>query len=179
MKKRVLVLLLLAPMLLLAQVKGEKSEETFVTPKGTTFNVGDIVTLGKASNGGKFAYAYISKSGFSLGKITSAVKSVNDARNMDVNNVKNISNTLNKVNDLANSELVSSLQAQLMGQAVSSDYVLENALDASMGDKKFKIKKFKIYTDKDTGEKIVHAIAKGNGKTVAILLEFAEKTGEI
>ena len=66
-----------------------------------------------------------------------------------------------------------------MGQAVSESYVSENALDDTMNGKTYKIKSFKVYTDKASGESIVHAIAKGNGQTVAILLEFAEKAGEI
>ncbi|KGL61849.1 hypothetical protein [Polaribacter sp. Hel1_85] len=179
MKKRILVMLLLAPMLLLAQVKGKKSKKSFTTSNGTEFNVGDIVKLEKASNGNKFAYAYVSKSMLSIKNITKAVKSVRDVKNMNVSSVQNISNTLDQVNNLASSELVSGAMAQLMGQAVSESYVSENALDTSVSGKKYKIKSFKVFTDKGSGESIVHAIAKGNGKTVAILLEFAEKAGEI
>lgn len=179
MKKGVLVMLLLAPMLMLAQVKGKKSKKTFETSNGTAFKVGDYVTLNKASNKDKFAYAYENKSMFSLKNITKAVKSIKDAKNLDVNNISKIGNTLDKVTELANSDLVNSAMTQLMGKAISAKYVEENALDTSMENKKFKIKFFKIYSDEETGEKIIHAVAKGNGKTVAILLEFAQKTGEI
>ena len=66
-----------------------------------------------------------------------------------------------------------------LGQNYCTSHVSENALEASMKGSKFKIKSFKIYTDKDSGDTVVHAIAKGNGKKIAVLLEFAEKTGEI
>ncbi|MEE9407584.1 MAG: hypothetical protein V3V28_05865 [Polaribacter sp.] len=179
MKKRILVMLLLAPMLMLAQVKGKKSKKAFETSKGTTFRVGDYITLNKAGNENKFAYAYENKSMFSLKNITKAVKSIKDAKNLNVTNISQIGNTLDKVTELANNDLVNSAMTQLMGKAISTKYVEENALDTSMESKKFKIKFFKIYSNKGSDEKIVHAIAKGNGKTVAILLEFAEKTGEI
>ncbi len=179
MKRVTLVMLLLAPMLMLAQVKGKKSKKSFTTSKGTEFNVGDMIQLQKASNDDKFAYAYVSKSMLSLKNITKAVKTVRDAKNMDVKNVKNLADNLETVTNLANSEIVSGAMAQLIGQAVSESYVTENALDATLSGKKYKIKSFKVYTDKGSGESIVHAIAKGNGKTVAVLLEFAEKTGEI
>ena len=179
MKKQILVMLLLAPMLVLAQVKGKKSKESFTTSNGTEFNVGDVVKLEKASNDDKFAFVYVNKSMLSLKNITKAVKAVKDAKNMDVTNVNKIANNLETVTNIANSEIVNGAMTQLMGQAVSKSYVEENALDLSMEGKKFKIKQFKVYTDKNTGDSIVHAIAKGNGKTVAVLLEFAEKTGEI
>ena len=172
-------MLLLAPMLMVAQVKGKKSKKAFTTSKGTVFNVGDVVKLNKASSQNKFAYAYVNKSMFSLKNITKAVKSVRDVKNMDVKNVSNLANNLETVSKIANSEVVNSAMTQLMGQSVSESYVSENALDSTMEGKKFKIKSFKVYTDKDTGDSIVHAIAKGNGKTVAILLEFAEKAGEL
>ncbi len=179
MKTRILVMLLLAPMLVLAQVKGKKSKKSFKTSNGTEYKVGDVLKLETASNSEKFAYAYVSKSMLSLKSITKAVKSVRDIKNMDVNNIDNIANNLETVTNLANNEMISGAMSQLMGQAVSESYVSENALDSTMSGEKYKIKNFKIYTDNDSGESIVHAIAKGNGKTVAILLEFAEKAGEI
>lgn len=179
MKRVTLVMLLLTPMLILAQVKGKKSKKSFKTSNGTEFNVGDMIQLQKASNKDKFAYAYVSKSMFSLKNITKAVNTVRDAKNMDVKNVNKLANNLETVTSLANSEIVSGAMAQLMGQAVSESYVTENALEGTLSGKKYKIKSFKIYTDKNSGESIVHAIAKGNGKTIAVLLEFAEKMGEI
>jgi hypothetical protein len=178
MKNKILVMLLLAPMLVFAQVKGKKSKKSFTTSVGTEYKVGDVIELATASNTDKFAYVYINK-GLSLGSITKAVKSVKDAKNLDVKNIKDISNTLDKVNTLANSELVNSAMTQLMGKAVSEKYVEDNALTSSMKGMKFKIKNFKVYTDKETGGKIIHAIAKGNGKKIAVLLEFAEKSKEI
>lgn len=179
MKTKILLTLLLVPFVAFAQIKGKKSKSPYKTSKGTEFKVGDVIQLKKASNNNKFAYAYVKKSGLSLGNITKAVKSVRDVKNMNVNSVENISNTLDNVNNLANSELVNSAMNQLMGQAVSPSYVQENALPAAMEGSKFKIKQFKVYTDKDTGDQIVHAIAKGGGKNVAILLDFAEKMGEL
>ena len=102
-----------------------------------------------------------------------------DAKNLDVKNVNKLAQNLETVNKLASNEIVSGAMAQLIGQAVSESYVTANALESSQSGNKYKIKNFKVYTDKASGESIVHAIAKGNGKTVAILLDFAEKTGEI
>lgn len=179
MKTKILMLLMLVPVLTFAQVKGKKSKDPQKTSKGTEFKVGQIIKLGKASNGEKYAYVYISKSGLSLGNIAKMAKSVRDVKNMNTSSIQNIANSVEQVNELANSELVSSAMNQLMGQAVSQKYVDENSLNAGLEGSKYKIKKFKVYTDKDTGDKIVHAIAKGGGKTVAVLLDFAEKTGEI
>lgn len=179
MKSKILIMIMLVPMLTFAQIKGKKSKKPFTTSQGTEYKIGDVITLGTASNEDKFAYVYVKKSAFSIKNIAKAVKSVKDVKNMNVKNIKNISNTINKVNDLANSEIVSNAMTQLMGKAVSVDYVEKNALESTMKDSKFKIKNFKIYTDKATGEQIIHAIAKGGGKNVAILLDFAEKTGEL
>lgn len=179
MKTRILIAFMLVPMLAFAQIKGKKSKEPFTSSKGTTYKIGQIIKLGKPSNGDKFAYAYVKKGGFGLGDIAKIAKSVNDVKNLNVSNVQSIANSVKQVNEIANSELVSSAMNQLMGQAVSESYVAENALAAGMEGTKYKIKKFKVYTDKDTGDKIVHAIAKGSGKTIAVLLEFAERTGEL
>ena len=170
---------MLVPMLTFAQIKGKKSKTPYKTLQGTEFKVGDVITLGAPSNDQKFAYAYVKKSTLSIGNIKKAMKSVKDVKNMNVSNVRNIANTVESVSSLANTELVDGAMSQLMGKAVSESYVEKNALDASMEGKKFKIKQFKIYTDKETGEQIVHALAKGNGKNIAVLLEFAEKTGEL
>ncbi len=179
MKKNVIILLLLTPMLMLAQVKGKKSKKPYKTSKGTEFKVGDIVKLETASNNDKFAYVYVNKSMLSLKNITKAVNTIKDAKNMNVKNVNNLASNLEKVNTLANNEIITGAMAQLMGQAVSESYATENALNTSDSGKKYKIKSFKVFTDKNSGNSIVHAIAKGNGKTIAILLDFAEKAGEI
>tara|TARA_X000000950_G_C13863088_1_gene639526 strand:- start:861 stop:1406 length:546 start_codon:yes stop_codon:yes gene_type:complete len=179
MKKNVIILLLLTPMLILAQVNGKKSKNPYKTSKGTEFKVGDVVKLETASNNDKFAYVYVNKSMLSLKNITKAVNTIKDAKNMNVKNVNNLASNLEKVNTLANNEIVSGAMSQLMGQAVSESYVTENALNTSDSGKKYKIKSFKVFTDKNSGNSIVHAIAKGNGKTIAILLDFAEKAGEI
>ena len=107
------------------------------------------------------------------------MKSVQDVKNMNVSNVNSIANTVKSVNNLASNELADEAMSKLMMQAVSPSYVEKNALDTTMEGIKLKIKQFKIYTDKETGENIVHAIAKGKGKNVAVLLELAEKSGEI
>ena len=179
MKKTVLVMLLLAPMLIVSQVKGKKSKKSFTTSAGTTYNVGDMIHLKTASKDDAFDYVYVNKSMLSLKNITKIVKSVRDVKNMDVKNVNNLANNLEAVTNLANNDMVSGAMSKLMGKAVSEKYVSENALNSSMSGNKYKIKSFKIYTDKNSGESIVHAIAKGDGKKVAILLEFAEKAGEI
>ncbi|MCG1037484.1 hypothetical protein [Polaribacter sargassicola] len=182
MKKNLIIMLLLTPMLMLAQVKGKKSKNAFTSSKGTKFKVGDVVTLAKASNESKYAYVYVNKSMLSMKNITKAVKAVKSAKNLNVSSVSNINNLANNidvVNNLASNEVVSGAMSQLIGQAVSESYVTENALDDSFNGKKFKIKNFKVYTDKNTGDSVVHAIAMGEGKTVAILLEYAEKLGEI
>jgi hypothetical protein len=176
MKTRILVMLLLAPMLILAQVKGKKSKNAFTTTSGTEFKVGEMITLKKASNSDKFAFAYVNKSGLSIGNALKAARSLKNLKN---GNVSNLSTTINAVNSIASSGLLDGTMSKLMNKAVSSKYVSENALDATLSKTSYKIKNFKIYKDKKSGEKIVHAIAKGNGKTVAILLEFAEKAGEI
>lgn len=179
MKTKFLIMFVLMPMLAFTQVKGKSSKDPFTTSKGTTFKKGQVVKLSKPSNGDKFSFAYISKSGFSLGKIAKMANSVRNVSNLNVSSISEISSAVNTVSEIANSELVSSAMNQLIGEAVSESYVKENALPSSMEGAKFKIKKFKVYTDKNTGDQVVHAIAKGNGKTVAILLDFAEKTGEI
>jgi hypothetical protein len=179
MKTKILIMLTLVPMLAFAQIKGKKSKDAFTTSQGTEYKVGDVIKLGKASNGEKFAFAYVKKSALSIGNIKKAMKSVQDVKSMNVSNVSSITNTVNTVNNLANNELAEEAISKLMGKAVSPSYVEKNALDTSMEGKKLKIKQFKIFTDKETGETIVHAIAKGGGKNVAVLLELAEKSGEI
>lgn len=174
-----LFILMLIPIMVFSQIKGKKSKNPYQSSQGTEFKVGDIIQLKKASNGNHFAYAYIKKSSLNLKTIANVANSVRDVKSMNVSNVNNTVNTVNKVNAIANSELVSGTMNQLMNQAVSESYVAENALSAAMEGSKFKIKQFKVFTDKDTGDQIVHAIAKGSGKNVAILLDFAEKTGEL
>ncbi len=177
--KKIMLLLLVFPLITFAQIKGEKSKETQKTVNGTTFSVGDIITLNKASNEDKFAYVYVKKSMLSLGNVAKAMNTVRDVRTMNVSSVQNVANTVKTVNSIANSELVSSALNQLAAEAVSPSYVDENALSASKEGAKYKIKFFKVYSDKESEYKIVHAIAKGKGKKVAILLDFAEKSGEI
>jgi len=172
-------MLTLVPMLAFAQIKGKKSKAPFTTSQGTEYKVGDVIQLGKPSNGEKFAFAYVKKSALSIGNIKKAMKSVQDVKNMNVSNVNSIANTVKSVNNLASNELADEAMSKLMMQAVSPSYVEKNALDTTMEGIKLKIKQFKIYTDKETGENIVHAIAKGKGKNVAVLLELAEKSGEI
>ncbi len=173
------LLILFVSITAFSQIKGKKSEETFTAKDGRTFNVDDIIQLKEPSNGDKFAYVYEFKSSMSLKNITNAAKSLNDVRNMNVSNVSNISSNLDNVQALANNDMISSSMGSLMNSVVSEKYVSENALDKTAANTKWKIDNFKIYTDKDTGEQIVHAMAKGAGKTIAILIEFAIIKGEL
>lgn len=173
------LLILFVSITAFSQIKGKKSEETFTAKDGRTFNVDDIIQLKEPSNGDKFAYVYEFKSSMSLKNITNAAKSLNDVRNMNVSNVSNISSNLDNVQALANNDMISSSMGSLMNSVVSEKYVSENALDKTAANTKWKIDTFKIYTDKDTGEQIVHAMAKGAGKTIAILIEFAIIKGEL
>lgn len=162
-----------------AQIKGKKSEETFTAKNGQVFNVDDIIELKKPSNGDKFAFVYEFKSSMSLKNITNAAKSINDVRSMNVSNVSSISNNLDNIQTLANNEMISNSMSNLMNQVVTEKYVTENALDITSANTKWKIDHFKIYKDKETGEQIVHAMAKGSGKTIAILIDFALIKGEL
>jgi len=179
MKSRILIALLLIPALTFAQIKGKKSKKPFTTSQGTEYKVGDQVTLGTPSNENKFAFVYVKKSALSIANIKNAVNTVNNVKNLNVKNVNGVANTIKTASKLADNAIVDEAMSKLMGKAVSASYVEKNALDNSMVGKSFKIKQFKVYTDKDSGENIVHAILKGNGKNIAILLELAEKTGEI
>lgn len=173
------LLILLVSITGFSQIKGKKSEETFTAKNGRVFNVDDIIELKKPSNGDKFAYVYEYKSSLSLKNITNAAKSLNDARNMNVTNVSNLSSNLDNIQTLASNDMISDSMGALMNATVSEKYVAENALDNMAVGTKWKIDTFKIYTDKATGEQIVHAMAKGAGKTIAILIEFAIIKNEI
>lgn len=173
------LLILFVSVTAFSQVKGKKSEETFTAKNGRTFNVDEIIELKMPSNGDKFAYAYESKSAFSVKNIANAAKSINDVRNMNVSNVNSISSNMDNITALAKTDMVSNSMSSLMSAAVSEKYVAENALDKNSANTKWKIENFKIYTDKDTNEQVVHAMAKGAGKTIAILLEYAIIKGEL
>ncbi len=167
------LLILFVSITAFSQIKGKKSEETFTSKNGRIFNFDDIIELKQPSNGEKFAFVYEFKSSMSLKNITNAAKSINDVTSMNVSNVNNISANLDNVQTLANNDMISNSMGSLMNAVVSEKYVSENALDKTFANTKWKIENFKIYTDKETGEQIVHAMAKGAGKTIAILVEFA------
>lgn len=173
------LLILFVSITAFSQIKGKKSEETFTAKNGRTFNVDEIIQLKEPSNGEKFAYVYEFKSSMSLKNITNAAKSLNDVRNMNVTSVSNISANIDNVQALANNDMISGSMGSLMNAVVSEKYVSENALDKTAANTKWKIDTFKIYTDKETGEQIVHAMAKGAGKTIAILIDFAIIKGEL
>ncbi len=95
MKKNVIILLLLAPMLVLAQIKGEKSKDPYTSKKGIEYKVGDEIALKNSSNEGKYAFVYKYKSSLSFGNIVKTVKNVNDATNLNLKNTQGIKNAIN------------------------------------------------------------------------------------
>ncbi|MFC4268049.1 hypothetical protein [Polaribacter marinivivus] len=176
MKKNVIILLLLAPMLMLAQIKGEKSKEPFTSSKGKTYKVGDAIILKNPSNSDKYAFVYQFKSSMSFGNIMKTVKNVNNVANLNTSNIQGIKNAVNTAKNVAGDKLLAS---SLQSKVVSEKYVTENAWDKKYSGKAYEIKSFKVYEDRETGKKIVHAIAKGKGGKVAILIDAAEEKEEI
>lgn len=176
MKKNVIILLLLAPMLVVAQIKGKKSKEPFTSTKGITYKIGDAITLKDPSNSDKYAYVYKFKSSMSLGNIMKTVQNVNNVANLNTSSVQGIKNAVNTAKNVAGDKLLAS---SLQSKVVSEKYVTENAWDKKYSGKAYEIKSFKVYEDKETGTKIVHAITKGKGGKVAILIDAAEEKGEI
>lgn len=179
MKKQILVMLLLAPMLIVAQIKGKKSKEPFTSISGKTYKVGDAITLKTPSNEAKYAYVYKFKSSMSLGNIVNTVKNVNNVANLNVSNVNGIKNAINTTKKVANSNLAKGSITSLQSKVVSEKYVKENAWDKKFSGKAYTIKNFKVYTDEETGKQIVHAMAKGKGGKIAILIDAAEEKSEI
>ena len=173
------LLILFVSITAFAQIKGKKSEETFTAKDGRVFNVDDLIELKEPSNGEKFAYVYEFKSNMSFKNITNAAKTLSDVKNMNVSSLQGVSNNIDNIKLIANSEMISSSMTALVSSVVSDKYVAENALDRTSAHTKWKIDNFKIYTDKETGETIVHAMAKGSGKTIAILIDFAIIKGEL
>lgn len=173
------MLLLTIPAMTFSQIKGKKSKAPYTGENGVTYKKGDSFKLGPASGGEVFAYAYEYKKSFSLKNIANAAKNIRDVKNMNVKNVKNLSNNINTVKNLADNDLVNSTMTKAMGNVVSAKYVEDNALASSFSNTKWKIKEFKVFEDKDSGEKLVHAIAKGNGKTIAVLMNYAIKVKEL
>lgn len=174
-----IVLLLLVPVITSAQIKGKKSKSPYTGSNEKVYKVGDSFKLGLPSNGETFAYAYVYKKSLSLKSIANAAKSIRDVKNMNVKNVKNLSNNINTVKNLADNDLVNSAATKMMGKVVSEKYVEENALASSFSNTKWKIKSFKVFKDDESGEEIVHAIAKGNGKTIAVCMNYAIGVKEI
>ncbi|MFY9242196.1 MAG: hypothetical protein WAO74_04140 [Polaribacter sp.] len=179
MKKNVIILLLLAPMFVLAQIKGENSDEPFTSQKGKEYKVDDVIVLKKASNEGNYAFVYKFKSSLSFGNIVKTVKNVNDVSNLNVNSTQGIKNAINTTKSIASNDLVKNSVASLQNKVVSESYVKENAWDKKYAGQEYTIKSFKVFTDEETGQQIVHAIAKGKGGKVAILIDAAEENDEI
>ncbi len=173
------MLLLAIPVMTFSQIKGKKSKTPFEGTNGTTYKIGDSFKLGVASGGEVFAYAYVYKKSLSLKSLANAAKSIRDVKNMDVKNVRQIGNNISTIKNISDNQLVNSAMTKAMGNAVSEKYVSENALASSFSNTKWKIKSFKVYEDKESGEKLVHAIAKGNGKTIAVLMNYAIKVKEL
>ncbi len=179
MKKNVLILLLLAPLFVMAQIKGEKSKDAFTSMNEKTYNVGDKITLKTPSNEDKYAFVYKFKSSLSFGNIVKTVKNVNDVKNLNVKNTRSIKNAIKTTKNVANSNLAKGSVVSLQNKVVSEKYVKENAFPKKYSGKDYTIKYFKVFTDDETGKKIVHAIAKGKGGKVAILIDAAEEKEEI
>lgn len=179
MKKSAIILLLLAPMFVLAQIKGENSKDPYTSVNGKVYKVGDEITLKKASNENKYAFVYKFKSSLSFGNIVKTVKNVNDVANLNVRSTQGIKNAINTTKNIASNDLVKNSVASLQNKVVSESYVKENAWDNKYSGKEYTIKSFKVFTDEETGKQIVHAITKGKGGKVAILIEAAEEMEEI
>lgn len=179
MRKHVIFLLLLTPAILVAQIKGKNSKDPFKTTSGTTYKKGDVITLADASNESKFAYVYTYKSSLSFGNIVKTVKNVNDVKNLSLKNTNGIKNAINTTKNISRDDLLKTSVKSLQNKVVSEKYVSENALEAKMKGNKYKIKSFKIYTDKESEKQVVHAIAKGKKGKIAILIDLAEQEGEI
>lgn len=179
MKTKIIFLLLFTPVIIIGQIKGEKSKDPFTSSKGTNFKTGDVITLKQASNEDKYAFVYKFKSSFSFGNIVKTVKNVNDVANLNVKSTQGIKNAIKTTKSIASNDLVKNSVSSLQNKVVSEKYVKENAWDKKYSGKEYKIKNFKVYTDNETGQQIVHAIAKGKGGKVAILIDAAEEVGEI
>lgn len=172
-------MLLLAPMLVVAQIKGKNSKEPYTSSKGKEYKKGDVITLATPSNDAKYAYVYKFKSSMSLGNIMKTVKNVNDVANLNLKNTQGIKNAINTTKSISSNDLVKSSVASLQNKVVSEKYVKENAFDKKYAGKTYEIKSFKVFEDTESGQKIVHAIAKGKGGKIAILIDAAEEKGEI
>lgn len=173
------LLILFVSVTALSQIKGKKSEETYTSKNGRVFNIDEFIELKDPSNGEKFAYAYEFKSNLSFKNITNAAKTLSDVKNMNVSSISNVAGSVDNIKMIANNDLLTSSMGSLINSVVSEKYVSENALDKTSAHTKWQIENFKIYTDKKTGEQVVHAMAKGAGKTVAILLELAMAKNEL
>lgn len=179
MKKSAIILLLLTPMFVLAQIKGENSKDPFTSANGKEYKVGDDITLKQPSNGDKYAFVYKFKSNFSFGNIVKTVKNVNDVKNLNVKNTNSLKKTIQTTKNLANSNLAKGNISSLQNKVVSESYVKDNAFESKYSGKEYTIKSFKVFTDEETGKQIVHAIAKGKGGKVAIFIDAAEEKEEI
>ena len=179
MKKVILVLLLVAPMLMAAQIKGKSSKDPFTSQKGKEYKKGDVIKLAAPSADATYAYVYKFKSSLSFGNVMKTVKNARDIKNLNLKNTQGIKNAINATKSIAGNDLLKNSVASLQNKVVSEKYVKENAFPAKMSGKGYTIKSFKVYTDEETGTQIVHAIAKGKGGKIAILIDAAEEKGEI
>ena len=179
MKKNVIILLLLAPVLAFAQIKGENSKEPFMSSTNKEYKVDDVIILKNPSNSDKYAFVYKFKSNLSFGNIMKTVKNVNDVKNLNTSNVKSIKKAVQTTKNVANRNLAKGSITSLQNKVVSDNYIKENAWDKKYAGKEYKIKSFKVYIDEETGQQIVHAIAKGKGGKIAILIDAAEEKKEI
>lgn len=176
MKKKLIAILLFVPIMVFGQIKGEKSEESFTSESGKTYAVGDNITLKLPSNSDKYAYVYKFKSSLSLGNIVNTVNNARNVANLNTSNIQGIKNGINVAKKVANDKILAS---SLQSKVVTEKYVEENAMPKKFEGNAYEIKYFKVYTDEETGKQIVHAITKGKGGKVAILIDAAEEKEEI
>lgn len=176
MKNLVLLLLVFSSTMATAQIKGKKVKDPITTKSGKVYEKNGQITLAKASEGDTYVYVYKFKSSLSFSNIKKAVNTARNVKNLNVSNVQGAANAIRTAKDVATDKLLAST---LQNKVVSEKYRKENAVDSSMEGNTYKIKFFKVYTDEETGEKVIHAIAKGKGGKMAILLDAALEAGEI
>ncbi|MGB5982278.1 MAG: hypothetical protein WBG46_09050 [Nonlabens sp.] len=179
MKNLILCLLFITTAVATAQIKGKSSKEPYTSSNGKVYEKKDVITLKEPSGEDAFVYAYTYKSSMSLGNIRKTLNTARDVKNMNLKNTQGLTNAVRTAKNLSSDEILKTSVRSMQSKAVSEKYREENKLDSSSNGNTYKIRSFKIYTDEETGEQIVHAIAKGKGGKVAILIDAAEEAGEI
>ena len=180
MKNLLLFIFVFTTALASAQIKGKSSNDPVTSKSGQIYEKNGVIILDQPSSEDGYVYVYKFKSSMSFGNIMKTAKNVRDVKNMNTSNLQGVSNAIKTTKNIANDELLTtSVSMGLQNKVVSERYREEHVMDDSYADREYKIKSFKIYTDDETGEQVVHAIAKGKGGKIAILLDAAEENGEI